>query len=130
MKNYMRPEFYVTEFMPDEYIAACNRVTEEKITLTCDCGVQVNSTVASTSATDARINLTDGTVIYLDAESGSDKILVFRTGDIYPNGCKASAYQRDPIMTTGDECMVYNETGILESTYHHHAKVTSVSNFS
>lgn len=140
MRAYMRPEFYVTEFMPDEYIAACEKETQEVVTLECDCGAKISSTVKATSSTNGQISLDDGSTIFLDAWSGADNILVFRTGTasggtMGDNGCHMSAYQvgypgsAAPPMV-GDQCLIYGDSGALLSTAHHHAKVTSVSNFS
>lgn len=35
MKEYVRPEFYLTEFMPNEYIAACEWVQGTDLTINC-----------------------------------------------------------------------------------------------
>ena len=136
---YEKPDFYVTEFVANEYITMCNRVENEIISLKCSCGAEISSSVSSTSTSNARINLTDGSVIYLNAESDSDRLLVFRTATSQSggtvSGCATSGYAAGDTFypgagSTGDNCKVYGDSGVLESTPHHHATVSSVSNFS
>ena len=147
MKNYVRPEFYVEQFMPNEYISACEWTVGDELSATCGnssitikLGTYQGSDVWGATPVDANGNSVGGSEMLYPIEGKGNYAFC---GSIY-DGHSGSAVSGEFIPHSEStpavgsyyghavvcDCVLVGQSGALISSYHHHLTNVRSKNFS
>ena len=147
MRNYVKPEFYVEQFMPNEYISACEWIAGEELSAECGnqnitikLGTYQGGDVWSATPVDENGNAVGGSeMLYpingrnnyafcgsiYDGHSGSNV-----SGEFVPHTASTPPVGSSYGHGTVCDCSLVGQSGASVTTWHHHLTNVRTTNHS
>lgn len=140
MKKYVKPQFRIIEFTPNESIAACLTGNKE-LTFTClDCGASITGKFIGSNTNDNRIEGIDSktheSIVYwpdVRKDSSSEEKVLCAQFSGSSRGCHTSDYQENGHAdgSNNDGCLIYpsgwGEGGITSEQHHHIGETITIN---